>query len=296
MTRRWIALAAAPCLGALVLLPGCAPEALPGQPANAATAGLPVPPVPPPAPPAPPSAAPVSRPSPDQPVPARPAARRLAWLGQLSAAGTTVTRSFRLDSLAAPAVVAALLPRDEDPAPPDRAFSLVLADAGPRSVALCRAMVQRLEVLGPTQIAGLGGNVRPVFWMVSLDAEALAALRETRCDQLVASLDLTRNNRLGLDDMAGPKLRAIAQRQGQTIDVLWDLSDQPESEFDRAVRLWVDIMADDPLVWEPRVGRLRVIEGFRGFLIHVGAPLSNMIGIRPAGAGADPRVIRIGRN
>lgn len=299
---RWTTLSLAAFVAVLSSLHACAPPPATG-PQGAPTAALPAPPTPPPstrpatAPQSdarPAGAAPVSRPPSASAAAGAEVARRLAWLGRLQGGTTQATRQLRLESLSSPAVVAALLARDEEPRVADQAFSLVLADRTPRSVALCRAMVQRLEVLGPAQLAALSGPVRPVYWMLSLQGEALARVNEISCEQLVEGLDLTRNNRHGLDNMLGPKLRAIAIRQGQTIDVLWDLSDQPESEFDRAVRMWADIMADDPLVWEPRVGRLRVIEGFRGFLISVGAPLSNIIGMRPAGARSDPRVIRIG--
>jgi hypothetical protein len=290
-----VALAAALLLAAL-LPAGCAPAPQP-------VASLP----PPPAPQATPTPTPTARP---QRPPTRPAAEtppprtphllgqfRTSSLPEQSTDAAARTRSLAGAVVGGPpiaATVAALLGRDEQPAPPDRAFSLVLADAGPRTLALCRAMAQRLEFIDPQVLASQAEPTRPIYWMLLRTSAEIDRLTALSCDDLVAALDRTRAHRHGLDSMQGPKLRGIAVRGGTTIDVLWDLSDQPASELERAVRLWADLMATDPTTWQAQIGSLATREAFRGFLVNIGAPLSNMLGMREAEA-TTPRLIPISR-
>ena len=195
-----------------------------------------------------------------------------------------------------PVPVGALLGADEQPLAPDGAYAVVLADRGPRSVALCRAMTQALAFADPARAAPREATLRPIFWLLSRRGAELAALGEVTCEALVADLDLIRAGAAALDGHEGPKLRAILLRNNApVVDVLWDLSGQPESEFRRAVGLWADLMADDPTGWEARVRRLQLAEDFRGFLIHVGEPLSNLLGVRAAAGSAPAHVIRVAR-
>lgn len=195
-----------------------------------------------------------------------------------------------------PVPAGALLGSDEQPLAPDGAYSVVLADRSARTVALCQAMTQALAFTDPARATSPPLVLRPVYWLLASSGAQVAAKGELTCESLVDDLDLLRAGAAALDGHQGPKLRAILlQGDGPVVDVLWDLSGQPESEFRRAVGLWADLLADDPQRWEGRVRQLQLIEDFRGFLIHVGDPLSNLLGVRAATGSAPAHVIRISR-
>lgn len=197
---------------------------------------------------------------------------------------------------ARPVPVGALLGADEQPLAPDGAYAVVLADRGPRSVALCRAMTQALAFTDPARTAQRTGALRPIYWLLALPGAEIATMGELSCEALVERLDLLRAGAAALDGHEGPKLRAIVLRGGSTVvDVLWDLSGQPDTEFRRAIGLWADLMDDDPAGWEARVRQMQLVEDVRGFLINVGEPLSNLLGVRAAAGSAPAHVIRISR-
>lgn len=213
-------------------------------------------------------------------------------------AGAARPRETRQLVIGVPGAVAvgALLGGDEQPLAPEGAYSIVLADRSPRTVALCRAMTQGLAFIDPARATPRPQQLRPIYWLLARPGTELAAMGEVTCEALVDNLDLLRAGAAALDGHEGPKLRAILLRGDDTVvDVLWDLSGQPESEFRRAVGLWADLMGDDPAGWESRVRRLQLVEDFRGFLIHVGEPLSNLLGVRAATGQAPAHVIRIDR-
>jgi len=195
-----------------------------------------------------------------------------------------------------PVPVGALLGGDEQPLAPDGAYSVVLADRGPRTIALCRAMTQALAFTDPSRAGTRPVTLRPIYWLLSRTGAEIATMGEVTCESLVDNLDLLRAGAAALDGHEGPKLRAVLLRgDAAVVDVLWDLSGQPESEFRRAVGLWAELLGDDPARWEGRVRQLQLIEDFRGFLIHVGAPLSNLLGVRAVTGSAPTHAIRINR-
>jgi hypothetical protein len=212
--------------------------------------------------------------------------------------GATAPAGTRQLAIGAPRPVpaGALLGDDEQPLAPDGAYSVVLADRSPRTVALCQAMTQGLAFTDPARATSRPLMLRPIYWLLASSGAQVAAMGELTCDGLVDNLDLLRAGAAALDGHQGPKLRAILLRgDAAVVDVLWDLSGQPESEFRRAIGLWADLLADDPARWEGRVRQIQLIEDFRGFLIHVGDPLSNLLGVRAATGSAPAHVIRINR-
>lgn len=226
------------------------------------------------------------------PEPSRPARLNLLLPAP---AGTSETRQLLPDRQGA-VPVGALLGTDEQPLAPGGAYAVVLADRSPRSVTLCRAMTQALAFADPARATQRPASLRPIYWLLARPGAEIATLGELSCEALVENLDLLRAGAAALDGHQGPKLRAIVTRGTATVvDVLWDLSGQPESEFRRAVGLWADLLADDPAGWEARVRQLQLVEDFRGFLIHVGEPLSNLLGVRAAAGSAPAHVIRISR-
>jgi hypothetical protein len=195
-----------------------------------------------------------------------------------------------------PVPAGALLGSDEQPLAPDGAYSVVLADRSARTVALCQAMTQALAFTDPARATSRPQVLRPIYWLLASSGAQVGAMGELSCDSLVGNIDLLRAGAAALDGHQGPKLRAIMLRgDAAVVDVLWDLSGQPDSEFRRAVGLWADLLTDDPARWEGRVRQMQLIEDFRGFLIHVGDPLSNLLGVRAAAGSAPTHVIRITR-
>jgi hypothetical protein len=182
--------------------------------------------------------------------------------------------------------VAALLGSDEEPDSADHTWSLVLADQSPRSHALCLAMLQRLTLIDADAAKPRPAvPTRPIFWLLARPAAEVANLSEITCDQLVAGLDKTRALANGMGGDIGPKFLAVAVRGAVVHDVIFDLSEIPDSELGRAVRLWGEILADDPETWQASIRLVSWQEAFRGFLIRYSQPIEGWIGSRPAAAG-----------
>lgn len=182
--------------------------------------------------------------------------------------------------------VAALLGHDEEPDSPDRTWSLVLADQSPRSHALCLAMLQRLTLVdADTARPRPAVPTRPIFWLLARPAAELSGLGEISCDQLVGGLDKTRALANGMGSDIGPKFLGVAVRGAVVHDIIFDLSEIPDSELGRAVRLWGEILADDPETWQASIRLVSWQEAFRGFLIRYSQPIESWIGSRPATAG-----------
>jgi hypothetical protein len=182
--------------------------------------------------------------------------------------------------------VAALLGSNEEPASPDHTWALVLADQTPRTLALCNAMLHRLQLVDHSLAPSPPRTrMRPIFWMLTRPSEQLRSIQEISCDDILGSLDKRRSATHGLGSDIGPKFLAVAVRGTVVHDVMFDLSDIPESEFGRAVRLWGDVLAEEPETWRASIQRLSWQEAFRGFLIRYSQPIESWIGSRPALAG-----------
>jgi hypothetical protein len=185
---------------------------------------------------------------------------------------------------ARPVAVAALLGTDEEPTGDDGVFSLVLSERGPRAEALCAASLERLDLVDLQGAERPRYARRPVFWMVTQTGRSLDAQADISCPELVTRLDVQRAQAMGGGGDVGPVLLAVAERNGATQTMRWDLSAIPVSEFPRATRIWTELLVGDPAGWDDRAARIRWRESARAFLIRYGEPLEGVVGSRPARA------------
>lgn len=190
-------------------------------------------------------------------------------------ASAAVILAISITSGCAPAVPArAYLHTDQEPSSEATAYAYLIwparvSDAGvPRALAVCESYLRNLEPLSRVRVPA--SEVIITYWLLATNAGS--RVRE-QCGQLIETYDYPRAAVVAAEierpGAAGPLLVAYgrgspAERKGQAL--IFDLSDFPSEDIDRAFGIWKDRVSREPALWNDGFRLVVLREALRNFL------------------------------